>query len=51
MRAAGKEEAYKIAEPRIFTLEEAIAYMRPDEILEITPSAIRLRKAPQQMKK
>lgn len=43
-RAAGKDDALKLIPPRIFTLEEAIEYVGDDELLEITPDSIRLRK-------
>jgi GTP-binding protein len=43
-RAAGKDDAMKLIPPRIFTLEQAIEYVGDDELLEITPDSIRLRK-------
>lgn len=43
-RAAGKDENYKLIPPRRITLEEAIAYIQEDELIEVTPSTIRLRK-------
>ncbi len=43
-RAAGKEDAYKINTPRIFTLDQALEYVADDELLEVTPDSIRLRK-------
>jgi len=43
-RAAGKDDALKLIPPRIFTLEQAIEYIGDDELLEITPDAIRMRK-------
>ncbi|PKN73378.1 MAG: translational GTPase TypA [Candidatus Cloacimonetes bacterium HGW-Cloacimonetes-3] len=43
-RAAGKDDAIKLIPPRIFTLEQAIEYVGDDELLEITPDSIRLRK-------
>jgi GTP-binding protein len=45
MRASGKDEAAKIIPPKRLTLEELIAICRPDEIIEVTPSFLRLRKA------
>ncbi|MGN6671353.1 MAG: translational GTPase TypA [Candidatus Nucleicultricaceae bacterium] len=45
MRAAGKDDAIRLTPPRIFTLEQAMAYIQDDERVEVTPSAIRLRKA------
>jgi len=43
-RAAGKDDALKLIPPRIFSLEQAIEYVGDDELLEITPDCIRLRK-------
>ncbi|MDD4147512.1 MAG: EF-Tu/IF-2/RF-3 family GTPase, partial [Candidatus Cloacimonetes bacterium] len=43
-RAAGKDDAVKLAPPRIFSLEQAMEYIGDDELLEITPDSIRLRK-------
>lgn len=43
-RAAGKDDAIKLIPPRIFSLEQAIEYVGDDELLEITPDSIRLRK-------
>jgi GTP-binding protein len=45
VRAAGSEEQIKLIPPRIMSLEEMIAYMRSDELVELTPKSIRLRKA------
>ncbi len=44
MRAAGSDEAIKLSPPRRFTLEEALEYINDDELVEITPDDIRLRK-------
>eukprot|EP00339_Tiarina_fusa_P026063 CAMPEP_0117033446 /NCGR_PEP_ID=MMETSP0472-20121206/23896_1 /TAXON_ID=693140 ORGANISM="Tiarina fusus, Strain LIS" /NCGR_SAMPLE_ID=MMETSP0472 /ASSEMBLY_ACC=CAM_ASM_000603 /LENGTH=602 /DNA_ID=CAMNT_0004742363 /DNA_START=221 /DNA_END=2029 /DNA_ORIENTATION=+ len=43
-RAAGKDENYKLIPPRRMNLEEAIAYVQEDELIEVTPHNIRLRK-------
>ncbi|MDD4034555.1 MAG: translational GTPase TypA [Candidatus Cloacimonetes bacterium] len=43
-RAAGKDDAIKLIPPRIFTLEQAMEYIGDDELLEITPDCIRMRK-------
>lgn len=43
-RAAGKDDAIRLIPPRIFTLEQAIEYIGDDELLEITPDCIRMRK-------
>jgi GTP-binding protein len=45
VRAAGKDEAVKLTPPRRLTLEQAMAYIEADELVEVTPKAIRLRKA------
>ncbi|KZV46390.1 hypothetical protein F511_23231, partial [Dorcoceras hygrometricum] len=44
IRAASKDENVKLTPPRLITLEEAIGYVASDELIEVTPSAIRLRK-------
>ena len=43
-RTTGKEDHIVIPNPRIMTLEQAIAYIQDDERVEITPKSIRLRK-------
>lgn len=43
-RAAGKDDAIKLIPPRIFSLEQAMEYIGDDELLEITPDSIRMRK-------
>jgi GTP-binding protein len=45
VRASGKDEAIRLTPPRRLTLEQAIAYIEGDELVEVTPKAIRLRKA------
>ena len=44
MRASGKDEAVKLTTPRRLTLEQAIAYIETDELVEVTPQSIRIRK-------
>jgi GTP-binding protein len=44
IRAAGKDESIRLTPPRRPTLEQAIAYVEEDELVEVTPKAIRLRK-------
>jgi GTP-binding protein len=44
VRASGKDEAIRLTPPRRLTLEQAIAYIEEDELVEVTPKAIRLRK-------
>ena len=44
IRAAGKDDAMLLTPPRRMSLEQAIAYIEDDELVEVTPRAIRLRK-------
>jgi GTP-binding protein len=44
VRAAGKDEAMRLTPPRRLTLEQAIAWIDDDELVEVTPKAIRVRK-------
>ncbi len=44
VRASGKDEAMLLIPPRRMSLEEAIAYIEDDELVEVTPAAVRLRK-------
>lgn len=44
VRASGKDEAVVLTTPVRMSLEEAIAYIDDDELVEVTPSAVRLRK-------
>ncbi len=44
VRASGKDEAIRLTPPRRLTLEQAIAYIDTDELVEVTPKSIRLRK-------
>ena len=44
MRASGSDEAVILTPPRLMSLEECIAYINDDELVEVTPSSIRLRK-------
>jgi GTP-binding protein len=43
-RASGKDDAIRLTPPRRLTLEQAIAYIDDDELVEVTPKSIRLRK-------
>jgi GTP-binding protein len=45
IRAAGKDEAVRLTPPIKMTLEKALAYVGDDELVEVTPQAIRLRKS------
>ena len=44
VRASGKDEAIRLTPPRIMTLEQALSYIQDDELVEVTPKSIRLRK-------
>ncbi len=44
MRAAGSDEAIRLSPARTFTLEEALEFIADDELVEITPDDIRIRK-------
>jgi GTP-binding protein len=45
VRASGSDESTKLIPPRILTLEQAITYINDDELVEVTPKTLRLRKA------
>ncbi len=44
MRASGSDKAVKLAPPTIFSLEEALYFINDDELVEVTPDSIRMRK-------
>ncbi|MCA9770509.1 translational GTPase TypA [Candidatus Dependentiae bacterium] len=44
MRASGSDDSVKLAPPRVMTLETCMEWIRPDELIEVTPKSIRLRK-------
>lgn len=44
IRTTSKDEAVRLTPPRPLTLEQAIAYIEDDELVEVTPESIRLRK-------
>ena len=44
IRTVGHEEQIKLTAPKIFSLEEAVTYIREDELVEVTPKWIRIRK-------
>jgi len=44
MRAASADEAMRLVPPKELTLEEALEFIADDELIEVTPNAIRLRK-------
>ncbi|MEP6355072.1 MAG: translational GTPase TypA [Hyphomicrobiales bacterium] len=45
VRSSGKDEAVKLTTPMKMTLESALSYISDDELVEVTPESIRLRKA------
>jgi GTP-binding protein len=44
IRAASADEAIRLVPPRLLNLEQAIEFINDDELVEITPKSIRLRK-------
>ena len=44
MRAANADDALQLIPPRIMSLEQAIEFIKEDELIEVTPRSIRLRK-------
>jgi GTP-binding protein len=44
IRAAGKDEAVKLTPPIRMTLDRALSWIQDDELMEVTPKSIRLRK-------
>jgi len=44
MRASGSDEALRLEKPQDFSLEQALEFIQDDELVEITPESIRLRK-------
>ncbi len=44
IRAAGKDDAIRLSPPRRLNLEQAIAYINDDELVEVTPENVRVRK-------
>jgi GTP-binding protein len=51
MRAAGKDENVILSPIKPITLEQAISFIRKDELVEVTPRSIRLRKSVLEAKK
>ncbi len=45
MRSSAADEAIRLVPPRIMSLEQALEYINDDELVEVTPKSIRLRKA------
>ena len=46
MRASTADEAIRLVPAKTLTLEDTLAYIRDDELVEVTPEEIRLRKKP-----
>ena len=44
IRASGNDESIRLTTPHRLTLEQAISYINDDELVEVTPLSIRLRK-------
>lgn len=44
IRAAGSDDALRLTPPRIFSLEESLEFIEDDELVEVTPKSIRIRK-------
>jgi GTP-binding protein len=44
MRAAGSDESLQLVPAKILTLEESFDFIKEDELVEVTPKSIRLRK-------
>jgi GTP-binding protein len=44
MRSSGADDKLKLVPPKVFSLEEALEYIQEDELVEVTPDSIRLRK-------
>ena len=44
MRAAGSDEALRLSPPRVFSLEQCLEFLADDELLEVTPENLRIRK-------
>ncbi|MDD6397745.1 MAG: translational GTPase TypA, partial [Selenomonadaceae bacterium] len=45
MRTSSSDEAIRLTPPKILSLEQAIEYINQDELVEVTPDSIRLRKS------
>ncbi len=44
IRSSGADEALRLVPPKVFSLEQAIEYIGDDELIEVTPKSLRLRK-------
>ena len=45
MRAAGSDDALRLVPPRQMSLEQCLEFLADDELLEVTPKSLRMRKA------
>jgi GTP-binding protein len=45
MRASGSDEALRLITPRNMSLEQCLEFLADDELLEVTPKSLRLRKS------
>jgi len=45
MRASGSDEALRLVPPRVMSLEQSLEFLADDELLEVTPLNLRIRKA------
>ena len=45
MRASGSDDALRLTPPRVLSLEQSIEFLADDELLEVTPKSLRLRKS------
>ena len=43
-RAAGSDDALRLTPPRVMSLEQCLEYLADDELLEVTPQTLRIRK-------
>ena len=44
MRASGSDDALRLVPPRILSLEQMLEFLADDELLEVTPKSLRMRK-------
>ena len=44
MRASGSDDAIRLIPPQTFSLEQALEHINDDELVEVTPKSIRMRK-------
>ena len=44
MRASGSDEALRLVPPRVMSLEASLEFLAQDELLEVTPQSLRIRK-------